>query len=65
MILSLTGKVAFTAGFQLVYVVTAELFPTHLRSLAVGEASVCGRFGSIASPYINDMLVGKLSIFII
>ncbi|XP_066955024.1 organic cation transporter protein-like isoform X2 [Macrobrachium rosenbergii] len=56
MFLSLSGKLAITAAFHLIYVFTAELFPTKYRSLAVGESSMMARFGSISSPYINDLL---------
>ncbi|XP_042890135.1 organic cation transporter protein-like [Penaeus japonicus] len=56
MFFSLCGKMAITAAFHLIWLFTAELFPTKYRSLAVGEASVCARVGSICSPYINDIL---------
>ena len=59
--LSMTGKLGLTAAFHLIFVVTAELLPTHLRSLSVGEGSVCSRIGSVISPYINDLLVELLS----
>ncbi|KAG7153823.1 Organic cation transporter protein-like 14 [Homarus americanus] len=55
---SQSGKVAISAAFQVVWMYTAELFPTKYRSLAVGEASFCARLGSISSPYINDILGG-------
>lgn len=57
--LSQLGKFAVTAAFELVWMYTAELFPTKYRSLAVGEASVFARVGSTASPYINDLLVSN------
>ncbi|XP_064105109.1 organic cation transporter protein-like [Macrobrachium nipponense] len=56
MFLSLTGKTAISAAFIIVYIYTAELFPTRYRSLAVGESSMMARVGSITSPYINDLL---------
>nr|XP_045609876.1 solute carrier family 22 member 3-like [Procambarus clarkii] len=56
LLVSLSGKMAITAAFHLIWVVTAELFPTQYRSLAVGHASVVARIGSILSPYINDIL---------
>ncbi|XP_068202138.1 organic cation transporter protein-like isoform X2 [Palaemon carinicauda] len=59
--LSLSGKLAITAAFHLIYVFTAELFPTKYRSLAVGESSMMARVGSIASPYINDLLGDYIS----
>ncbi|KAK4294714.1 hypothetical protein Pmani_032679 [Petrolisthes manimaculis] len=59
-LLSLLGKMAITAAFHLVWLFTAELFPTYYRSIAIGEASVCGRTGSSTSPYINDILGEKV-----
>ncbi|XP_042237357.1 organic cation transporter protein-like [Homarus americanus] len=56
MFLSLTGKVAITAAFHLIWMMTAELFPTKYRSLALSHSSVTSRCGSILSPYINDIL---------
>ncbi|KAK4324538.1 hypothetical protein Pmani_004813 [Petrolisthes manimaculis] len=59
-LLSLLGKMAITAAFHLVWLFTAELFPTYYRSIAIGDASVCGRIGSTISPYINDILGEKV-----
>nr|XP_053637330.1 uncharacterized protein LOC128692281 [Cherax quadricarinatus] len=56
MLVSLIGKTAITAAYQLVWMMTAELFPTKYRSLALGHASFLGKTGSILSPYINDIL---------
>ena len=61
MIISLCGKVAFAAGFQLITVMTAEFYPTYLRSIAVGEAIFFAKFGGFFSPYINDFLVNNLN----
>ncbi|XP_050727693.1 organic cation transporter protein-like isoform X2 [Eriocheir sinensis] len=54
--LSQSGKVAVTAAFQLVWMYTAELYPTKFRSLAVGQSSMFARVGSVCSPYINDLM---------
>lgn len=58
-VLSLSGKVAISAAFQLVYVFTAELFPTSHRSLAICLAVVVSRLASVSAPYINDILVSR------
>ncbi|XP_037786103.1 organic cation transporter protein-like [Penaeus monodon] len=55
-VLSLSGKVAISAAFQLVYVFTAELFPTSHRSLAICLSVVVSRLASVSAPYINDIL---------
>ncbi|KAK3880066.1 hypothetical protein Pcinc_015405 [Petrolisthes cinctipes] len=60
-LLSLLGKMAITAASHLVVLFTAELFPTYYRSIAIGEASLCGGIGSISSPYINDILGEKVA----
>lgn len=56
--LSLSRKVAIPAAFQLVYVFTAELFPTSHRSLAIC-LSVVFRLATISAPYVNDILVSQ------
>ncbi|XP_066986634.1 organic cation transporter protein-like [Macrobrachium rosenbergii] len=56
MFFSLTGKMAINMAFGIVYVYSAELFPTRYRTLAVGQSSMMARVGSIASPYVNDIL---------
>ncbi|XP_066954869.1 organic cation transporter protein-like isoform X2 [Macrobrachium rosenbergii] len=56
MFLSLSGKLAITAAFHLIYIYTAELFPTNYRSLAIGQCGVMAGTGGIVSPYINDLL---------
>ena len=39
------GRLAAGFGFKLVYLYTAELFPTSIRSTAVGTNSTAGRVG--------------------
>ncbi|KAL7632406.1 UNVERIFIED_CONTAM: hypothetical protein RMT77_017260 [Armadillidium vulgare] len=56
LVLSLIGKFAITAAFQLLWIFSIELIPTEFRSVILGEASVCGKFGSFFSPYIVDLL---------
>ncbi|XP_076034210.1 solute carrier family 22 member 3-like [Oratosquilla oratoria] len=55
-ILSLSGKFAISASFSLVYLLAAEINTTKSRTLAVGISSVVARFGSISSPYVNDLI---------
>lgn len=49
------GKFAVTASFAVVYVYATQLFPTVVRSIALGSSSVVGRFGSICAPFIGDL----------
>ncbi|XP_069573571.1 organic cation/carnitine transporter 2-like [Brachyistius frenatus] len=49
--LEMTGKFAVTAAFAIVYAYTAELYPTVLRTTAVGTCSMASRIGSITAPF--------------
>ena len=51
--LSLIGKFGATASFAIVFVYTAEMFPTEIRSTAVGASSLCGRVGGIIAPQVR------------
>jgi len=52
-VLTMTGKFFATGNFSIVYIYTAELYPTRIRSTAVGSCSVMARLlGAIPSPYI-------------
>ncbi|XP_043927334.1 solute carrier family 22 member 16 [Protopterus annectens] len=50
-IASMTGKFAIAIAFGLIYLYTAELYPTIVRSLAVGSGSMMCRIGSIVAPF--------------
>ncbi|XP_069753866.1 organic cation/carnitine transporter 2-like [Narcine bancroftii] len=51
-VLALSGKLATTCGYAMIYVYTAELYPTAVRNTGVGISSMAARIGSIISPYI-------------
>lgn len=51
----MVGKLGITAAFGTVYLYTSELLPTSCRTAALGISSMCGRVGSIASPYIATL----------
>ena len=38
--------------FRVVYVYVAELYPTSVRSIGTGLASMTARFGGVAAPYV-------------
>ncbi|XP_025148860.1 solute carrier family 22 member 5 isoform X3 [Bubalus bubalis] len=50
-VLVMVGKFGITAAFSMVYVYTAELYPTVVRNMGVGVSSTASRLGSILSPY--------------
>lgn len=49
---AMIGKFAITASFANIYVHTAEIFPTPLRTLGIGSCSVAARAGGIVAPLI-------------
>ena len=51
------GKMGITGSYVIIYVFTAEMYPTVVRNVAVGSSSMIARIGGALAPYIN-MLVG-------
>lgn len=60
---ALFGRTCISAVFVVVILHTAELFPTTVRSSAIGTSSTMAHIGSISAPYIVDGL-GALTWFI-
>ena len=56
---ALAGKFGITASFAILFVYAAELFPTVVRSVAMGIASTAARVGGVAAPGV--VLLAKLS----
>ncbi|XP_048348743.1 solute carrier family 22 member 16 isoform X4 [Sphaerodactylus townsendi] len=50
-IANMVGKFAIGVAFGLIYLYTAELYPTVVRSLAVGSGSMMCRVGSVVAPF--------------
>ncbi|XP_048343967.1 solute carrier family 22 member 4 [Sphaerodactylus townsendi] len=73
-ILAMLGKFGVTAAFSMLYVYTAELYPTIVRNMAVGASSMSSRTGSIIAPYfvylgaydryLPYILMGSLTVLI-
>ncbi|CAH0558293.1 unnamed protein product [Brassicogethes aeneus] len=51
-LLFLLGKLGITSSFGIVYVYTAELLPTIVRSGGVGSASTVARVGALLAPFV-------------
>ncbi|KAL7829582.1 hypothetical protein AOLI_G00304670 [Acnodon oligacanthus] len=55
--LAMTGKFGITASFAIIYIYSAELFPTVLRQTGIGVSSMFARMGGVLAPIIN--LLGR------
>ncbi|XP_069577618.1 solute carrier family 22 member 13 [Brachyistius frenatus] len=51
--LAMVGKFGITASFAVIYVYTAEIFPTVLRQTGIGVSSMFARMGGVLAPIIN------------
>lgn len=51
--LAMCGKLAITASYGTIYIFSAEQFPTVIRNVGMGTASMSARVGGILAPYIN------------
>ncbi|XP_034561799.1 LOW QUALITY PROTEIN: solute carrier family 22 member 13-like [Notolabrus celidotus] len=56
-VIAVLGKFAATASFSVVYVYTAELYPTTLRQNGVGLNSMFARVAGILAPLIRLLIV--------
>ncbi|WAR08259.1 ORCT-like protein [Mya arenaria] len=54
-VLSNIGKFGISAAYAIIYVWSAELFPTLVRNSGMGSSSMLARVGGIISPYIADL----------
>ena len=61
-LLSLVGKFGASACFAIVYVYTAEMFPTVIRNQAVGTCSLVARVGGIISLLLDLLKVIVINI---
>lgn len=57
-ILTLFGKSCITFSFGVVYLYSAELFPTEIRTTGIGCCSTVGRLGAIVAPWVGKL--GKM-----
>ncbi|XP_015172993.1 PREDICTED: organic cation transporter protein-like [Polistes dominula] len=55
-IVALTARFILSAAYSIMILYTSELFPTITRNSAVGSSSAMSHVGSVASPYVADLL---------
>jgi len=55
------GKLCISITFAVIYVHASELFPTDVRNVGVGSASMCARVSSMAAAYVGGPLVSLAS----
>lgn len=53
--LATLGKFCITASFGMIYVFSAEIFPTVVRNIGVGCSSTCARIGSMVAPFVKEL----------
>ncbi|XP_019622928.1 PREDICTED: organic cation transporter protein-like [Branchiostoma belcheri] len=51
--LAMIGKFCITATFAIVYIFTAEIYPTVIRNIGVGMGAMMARVGGIVAPFID------------
>nr|KAG5700422.1 hypothetical protein BaRGS_010335 [Batillaria attramentaria] len=56
LVLSNIGKLGASAAFSIIYLFSAELFPTVARNSLMGASSMIARLGGIVSPYIAQLV---------
>ncbi|CAD6992718.1 unnamed protein product [Ceratitis capitata] len=53
---AMLGRFGISATYSIVNLYTAELYPTEIRSSALGTCSTWAHVGSISAPYVVDVL---------
>ena len=62
--LSVLGKMFVAGAFEVLYILSGELFPTVVRNVGLGTSSAWARAGSMLSPYIAKLVSEFLWYFI-
>ena len=52
----MVGRFGASAAFGVIYVFSAELFPTVIRQSGIGTSCIFGGVGGMIAPYISDLV---------
>jgi MFS transporter, OCT family, solute carrier family 22 (organic cation transporter), member 4/5 len=53
--LTMLGKMSVTASYGTIYLFSVEQFPTVIRNVALGAASMSARVGGVSAPYLLEL----------
>ena len=53
--IALFGKLCITFSFGVLYLYTAEIYPTELRISGIGSCSFVGRIGGMVAPWLGEL----------
>ena len=62
--LAVLGKMGMTGGFETLYVLSTELYPTVVRNVGMGTSSAFARAGSMLAPYIAQLVSSDIEFLI-
>ena len=63
-VLAMTGRFFTVIAFEVVYLFTAELIPTGVRSVGIGICFCVSRIGAMISPFINLLVREQLALYV-
>lgn len=52
---TMIGKFCISISYAIVYIYTTQVFPTVVRTIALGSSSMISRFGFLLAPYLSDL----------
>ncbi|KAB7503767.1 Organic cation transporter protein [Armadillidium nasatum] len=54
--LAMIGKLCISSAYQILYLISSEIFPTEVRLQGLGTSNLVARIGAASSPFITDLL---------